>query len=213
MSIRIAVVDDHSLFRKGLINLIQAVDPNFQVELEAANGKELMQKLAPSELPDLVVLDYDMPLMNGYETTLALRKLSPDVRIMMLTMKNDEHTLIRMLRAGVNGYLSKDVEPEELKQAINGIHLHGFHYNDGITGTLIEAIRSPQDGQRSQLNDQEMRFLNLACSELTYREIADEMCLSEKTIDGYRSKLFDKLQVKSRVGLVIYAVKNELISI
>lgn len=213
MSIRIAVVDDHSLFRKGLINLIHAVDPQFKVELEAANGKELMQKLEDAETPDLVVLDYDMPIMNGYETTLALRKMAPQVRIMMLTMKNDEHTLIRMLRAGVNGYLSKDVEPEELKDAIYGIQKNGFHYTDGITGTLIEAIRSPQESPKTQLNDQEMRFLNLACSELTYREIADKMCLSEKTIDGYRAKLFDKLHVKSRVGLVIYAVKNELISI
>jgi DNA-binding NarL/FixJ family response regulator len=213
MSLKIAVVDDHSLFRKGLINLIQAIDANFEVVLEAGNGKELLELLQPQNLPDLLILDLDMPIMDGHETTLALRKKYPDLGIIMLTMKNDEHSLIRMLRAGVNGYLNKDVEPEELKSAITAVHQNGYHYTDSLTGLLIQAVREPKEPEQTNLNEQEMKFLQYACSEYTYKEIADKMCLSEKTIDGYRARLFDKLGVKSRVGLAIHAIKNELIQI
>ncbi|WP_421753547.1 response regulator [Croceimicrobium sp.] len=212
-TIKIAVVDDHSLFRKGLVTLIHQVDPKFKVVMEAANGKEFLAQLAANPLPDLVVLDYDMPIMDGHETTKALKKDYPGLGILMLTIKDDENSLIRMLKAGVNGYLNKDVEPEELQAAIRSVYQNGFHYTDNLTGKLVHAIRFPDKDQGAKLSDQEMRFLELACSELTYKEIADQMCLSEKTIDGYRAKLFEKLEVRSRVGLAMFAVKNDLISL
>ena len=209
-TIKIAVVDDHSLFRKGLVTLIHQVDSKFKVVMEAANGKEFLAQLAANPLPDLVVLDFDMPIMDGHETTKALKKDYPGLGILMLTIKDDENSLIRMLKAGVNGYLNKDVEPEELQAAIRSVYQNGFHYTDNLTGKLVHAIRFPDKDQGAKLSDQEMRFLELACSELTYKEIADQMCLSEKTIDGYRDVLFTKLNVKNRVGLVMYAIKNKI---
>lgn len=213
MPVNIAVVDDHSLFRKGLINLIHSIDSEFEVVLEAANGKDLLDVLNPKELPDLIILDLDMPIMDGHATTLKLKGLYPDLGIIMLTMKDDEQSLIKMLKAGVNGYLNKDVEPDDLKAAIHEVYQKGFHYTEQVSGTLINILRQPEEANRVKLSDQEMKFLGFACSELTYKEIADRMHLSEKTIDGYRAKLFEKLQVKSRVGLALYAVKNKLISI
>ena len=213
MSLNIAVVDDHNLFRKGLINLIQTIDPDFKVVLEASNGQELLNNLNPNNLPSLVILDLDMPVMDGHDTTIELKKKYPNLSIIMLTMKNDEKSLIRMLKAGVNGYLNKDVEPDELKSAIHAVMHNGYHYTDSLTGILIKAVTENQQSEANSLNEQEIRFLDLACSEMTYKEIADKMCLSEKTIDGYRARLFEKLQVKSRVGLVLYAIKNQLIKL
>jgi two-component system invasion response regulator UvrY len=212
-TIKIVVVDDHSLFRKGVVNLIQQIDSSFEVIAEAANGKEFLKLLEEGLKPDLTILDLDMPQMDGHATTKAIRKTMPDFKILMLTMKNDEISLIRLLKAGVNGYLSKDVEPEELKKAILDIVNNGYYYTDVITGSLLNALRLPGTIGRPHLNDQEYKFLNLACSEDTYKEIADKMNLSEKTIDGYRARLFDKLTVKSRVGLVLYAIRNNMVEL
>lgn len=214
--IQIAVVDDHKLFRAGLINLVSSLGDEFQVQLQANHGQELMEILEkinadPSkQLPDLIILDVDMPIMDGFETAENLKMLYPDIKVLVLTMLQDEATLIRMLRLGIKGYLSKDVEPADLKNALLEIYHKGFHYTDAFTGRLIAVLQS--DGETdpavSIMNDRELTFLKLCCSELTYKAIADEMCLSPKTIDGYRAALFEKLEAKSRVGLVLYAVKN-----
>lgn len=211
-SVKITVVDDHSLFRKGIVTLIQEINSRFKVVAEAGNGAELLDQLEAGLECDLIVLDLDMPIMDGLQTTQALKERFPKLGILMLTMKNDESSLIRLLKAGVNGYLTKDVEPDVLEKALLSIYEHGYYYTDALTGKLVQALQSDGSVQQS-LNDQELKFLELACSEMTYKEIADKMCLSEKTIDGCRAKLFDKLSVKSRVGLVLFAVKNELISL
>lgn len=214
--IQIAVVDDHKLFRAGLINLVLSLGEEFQIQLQANHGQELLDLLAiiqsdPNKsLPDLIILDVDMPIMDGFETAEHLKVLYPHLKILVLTMLQDEATLIRMLRLGIKGYLSKDVEPADLKNAILEIHNKGFHYTDAFTGRLIAVLQSDGevDAAISIMNDRELTFLKYCCSELTYKEIADEMCLSPKTIDGYRAALFEKLEAKSRVGLVLYAVKN-----
>ena len=217
--IHIAVVDDHKLFRAGLINLVRSLGDEFHIQLEANNGQELLDSLKAIEadssqsLPDLIILDVDMPIMDGFETAERMRELFPGVKILVLTMLQDEATLIRMLRLGIKGYLSKDVEPEELKNALLEIYNKGFHYTDAFTGRLIAVLQG--DGQNSesasQLNERELTFLEYCCSELTYKEIADKMFLSPKTIDGYRAALFEKLEAKSRVGLVLYAIKNGIV--
>lgn len=217
--IHIAVVDDHKLFRAGLINLVRSLGDEFQIQLEANNGQELLDSLeviqadSSQSLPDLIILDVDMPIMDGFETAEQMRELFPGVKILVLTMLQDEATLIRMLRLGIKGYLSKDVEPEELKTALLEIYNKGFHYTDAFTGRLIAVLQA--DGQTDEstslLNERELTFLEYCCTELTYKEIADKMFLSPKTIDGYRATLFEKLEAKSRVGLVLYAIKNGIV--
>ncbi len=213
--ISISVVDDHRLFRQGLINLIHQVDPNFKVVSQFSNGREILDKLKADNAPDIVVMDMHMPILNGYDTTLELKKTHPDIGILALSMLDDEVTLIKMLKAGVNGYLSKDVEPSELKTAISTIADKGYYYNEYVAGKLVSVIQSPAGiiDPTVELNEQELQFIELSCSEHTYKMIADKMCLSIKTIDGYRAKLFDKLQVKSRVGLVLFALKHKVVSL
>jgi DNA-binding NarL/FixJ family response regulator len=153
--------------------------------------------------------------MNGYETSKELQKKYPNMKVLVITMVEDEQSLIKMLKHGIRGYLSKDVEPDELKKALDTIAMKGYYYTDHLTGKLIHAIRDneQQKDPVQNLNEREMKFLQLACSEYTYKEIADIMCLSIKTIDGYRNALFEKLQAKSRVGLVLYAIRNNLVSL
>lgn len=212
--ITIAVTDDHQLFRSGLINLIHSFGSSYNVILEASNGKELLLKLETATLPDLVLIDLNMPVMDGYETAKELQVKYPDLKVLMISMVDDEKTMIKLMKAGIRGYLSKSIEPEELKTALDITYAKGFYYTDFLTGKLIDAYQNNAlSNNKPQLTEREKQFLELACSELTYKEVADKMFLSIKTVDGYRNDLFEKLDVKSRVGLVLYAIKNELVTL
>lgn len=211
---RIAVVDDHGLYRKGLIKLIKSLSPAFDVCLEASNGQDFLNRLQKEEKPHVVIVDIDMPIMNGFEIAEILKTEYPDLHVLIITMLEDEQALIRMLKSGVKGYLSKDVEPDELLQALETISKGNFHYTDTMSGKLIHAIQMEgEKGNSHGLSDREITFLELCCSELTYKEIADKMFLSPKTIDGYRAALFERFDAKSRVGLVLLAVKNGWVKI
>jgi two-component system invasion response regulator UvrY len=212
-TIKIAVVDDHHLFRSGLVQLITSLGIEFKVVLEAENGKTLLTELNAKTMPHIAMIDINMPVMNGFETVEALKAQYPDVRVLVVTMNDDELSLIKMLKLGVKGYVGKDVEPSELRRALTEIHTKGFYYTDDLTSSIIKSIQSPNSGLHPDdvLSSQELKFIELACSEDTYAQIADKMCLSPKTIDGYRAAVFEKLQVKSRVGLVIYALKRGLV--
>ena len=212
--INIAVVDDHRLYRNGLVNLIHSLGNEFQVTMQAGNGKEFLESLENATLPHIVILDIDMPGMNGFETAEILAKKYPALPILVITMLEDEASLIRMLRIGVKGFLSKDVESDELKLALLSIASKGYHYTDLITGKLIQSLQNDQVSVNSEnnLSEREIAFLEYCCTELTYKEIADKMCLSPKTIDGYRAVLFEKLNAKSRVGLVLHVIRNGIVS-
>ncbi|GHN02293.1 DNA-binding response regulator [Cytophagales bacterium WSM2-2] len=212
-SIKLAIVDDHRLFRKGLISLIKMVNEDCSILFEADNGTDLQQKINSSDLPDIILMDVNMPGMDGFASVLWLTENYPSVKILIVSMVEKEEIIVRMLKLGVKGYICKDVEPKELNEALIAVFNKGYYYTDFITGKLIHSLQQPQAESRKSIatdliNDQEKQFLNLACSEMTYAEIADRMCLSPKTIDGYRNSLFEKLAVKSRVGLVLYAIKN-----
>lgn len=213
--IKIAVVDDHGLYRKGLINLIHSLNEGFEVVWQAANGQEFLQILSTGAQPDLVVMDLDMPVMNGFETAAIMQKEHPHLHLLVISMLDDEISLIKMLRLGVLGFMSKDVEPDELKKAIEAVAEGAFHHNEALTSRLVHALRQnePQNSNLVDLQAHELEFLRLSCSELTYKEIADQMFKSPKTIDGYRATLFEKLGAKSRVGLVMYAIKNQLVTL
>jgi len=209
--IRIAVVDDHQLFRKGLIRLIHEIDTKFRVVIEAENGTVFIDKWQKEVIPpDLVILDHRMPEMDGCETLESLR-VSSEIPVLMLSMMDDQNTLTKSLKAGADGFLHKDVEPKELKTAINAVLNDGYYYPKAMAKSLVDAIR--YQSEQIHLNEQELTFIKLACSDEPYKVISDKMCLSLKTIDGYRGKLFDKLNVKSRVGLVLYAFKENIVSL
>ncbi len=211
--IKIALVDDHKLFRKGLVSLIEMVHSNHSILFEADNGLDLQEKIAPKNLPDIILMDINMPNMNGIETVEWLKINYPTIKILVVSMVEKEETIVKMLKLGVKGYLSKDVEPKELSDALKSIMNKGYYYTDFITGKLIESlVGSTEDGNNKGdllklLSDREKEFLRLACTDNTYQEISSTMCVSPKTVDGYRNLLFEKLKVKSRVGLVIFAVK------
>ena len=213
-SMKIALVDDHTLFRKGLVSLIKLTNSNVDIVFEAENGFELQEKIKSHDCPDIILMDINMPDMDGFQCVLWLKKHFPLVKVLVISMIQNEESVIAMLRLDVKGYLGKDVEPKELNEALNSVFHKGYYYTDFVTGKLIHSLQNPEkDDHRKNLNDRELTFLKLACSELTYNEIATTMCLSPKTIDGYRNTLFEKLMVKSRVGLVLYSIRTGIVRV
>jgi two-component system invasion response regulator UvrY len=217
-AVRLALVDDHTLFRKGLISLIEMVSGNYSIVFEADNGLQLQDKLDKNNQPDIILMDINMPGMDGFASVQWLNEKFPLIKILVVSMIEKEETIVRMLKLGVKGYLCKDVEPKELGEALNAVMNKGFYYTDFITGKLVHSLQNgQQDTEKSSalklMSEREKDFLQLACSEYTYHEIAAKMFLSPKTIDGYRDALFEKLKVKSRVGLALYAVKHELVKL
>jgi two-component system, NarL family, invasion response regulator UvrY len=223
--IKIALLDDHNLFRKGLIKLINGMNQRqFHILFEAANGQELIAKLDKKALPDIVIMDIEMPGMSGFETVAWLQDHYPDINVLVVSMIETEEAIIRMLKMGVKGYLSKDIEPDDLLAAIKAIASKGYYYTDFITGKLIHSIKTGgnnpetpdqflQDKVWKSLNEREREFIRLACSELTYEEIAKQMHVSPKTVEGYRDSVFRKMDVKNRPGMIIFAIKHKLVSI
>jgi len=207
--IQIAIVDDHHLFRKGVVKLVQSLSDNFKVILEASNGQEFLKKITENTQINLVIIDLDMPVMNGFELAEKLKQEYPDLNTLALTMhSDDDDSIIRMIKSGVKGYLGKDIEPSELKEAIETVSKGDFFFNKSLSGKLLNMIISEGNNADWSLNDRELQFVTLCCSELTYKEIADKMFLSPKTIDGYRASLFERFNTKSRVGLVLLAIKK-----
>ena len=215
MRTTIALADDHVLLRKGLASLLE--DLEFEVLFEADNGREFIEQLRTHKHPQVVLMDINMPEMDGYDTTLWLKKNQPDIKVLALSMFNDENAIIRMLKSGAKGYLLKDSSPSELKAAIQSLVAKGFYYSELVTGTLIHTINHIDDPENAAvkemlgLNERELEFLKLICTELTFKEIAEKMNVSPRTVDGYRDVLLEKLQCKTRIGLVIFAIKNGIV--
>ncbi len=212
----IALADDHSLLRIGLAQLVESLGNT--ILFEADNGKELLDKLDPVNLPDIVLMDINMPEMDGFQATQWLKTNHPGIKVLALSMYDNETSIIRMLKCGARGYILKDSEPAELRAAINAVMEKGFYYSDLVSGKLMHAINKMEDegeGLKSlvPLNERETDFLKYSCTELTYKEIADKMFVSPRTIDGYRDALFEKLHVKTRVGLVMYAIRNGIVTL
>lgn len=214
--IKVALVDDHRLLRNGLSNFIKS-NPLFTVIFEADNGMEMKEAIDPQNLPDVILMDINMPLMDGYSATQWLSANHPKVRVLALSMYDGEECIIRMLKCGARGYILKDSEPSELTRAIDEVHRHGFFYSDMISGHMIHLLNANNNDKRRKndknLSEREMELLQLMATELTYKEIAAKMFLSPKTIEGYREGLCDKLQIKTRVGLVLYGVRNGIIKV
>ncbi len=210
--IKIAIVDDHKLVSKALENMI-SFNPNFEVLLTCYNGQDLLDKLQKAQkMPDVILMDINMPIKNGIETTAIVSKLYPNLKVIALTMEDNESTIIKMLTAGAKGYLLKDMSPDILFDAIDIVHHKGIFYTDLVTQSLLKIKTEEKQmlDLAETLKERELEFIKLACSELTYKEIAEKMFLSPRTIDGYRDSVFVKLNVKTRVGIVLFAIKHNL---
>lgn len=213
MKTKIGLVDDHQLFLKSLSLMIESFG-SYEVILEALNGKDLQDKIkGKKELPEMILLDVNMPLMNGKETATWLTEHHPEIKIVALSMNADDKAIISMIKAGCCGYLLKDTHPTELEKALDEINKRGYYNGDvgNINFRRLLAKSDEKDGLA--LSEKEQQFLTFACSELTYKQIAAKMFLSERTIDGYREALFKKFNVQSRVGLALEALRKELVSL
>lgn len=214
MAHSIVIVDDHILIAEALAGIIEKFR-DYQVLYEVENGKALMEKFnTPRNIPDIVLLDINMPVMNGFETAKWLTQYHPNVLILALSMQDQEETLIKMIRCGARGYLLKNIHAQDLEKALNTIAKKGYYYPDWITHKVLLSLSTDKEKrQHPDVNDQELKFLKYAATELTYKEIADKMSCSPRTVEGYRDNLFEKFNIKSRVGLVIFAVKHGMINL
>jgi DNA-binding NarL/FixJ family response regulator len=212
--IQVAIADDHRLLRNALANLINTFE-GYCIVAEADNGKELRNAIQQHIIPDIVLLDLNMPEMDGFETTQWLNKNHPYIKVLALSMLSDEKSIIKMFRLGAKGYLLKNTDPAELKEALDSVMNKNVYLSDYVSGKLVSGLHhDAQPGEKEVvLNEKEREFLRWTCSELSYKDIAAKMFLSPRTIDDYRQSLFNKLKVHSRVGLVMYAIKNGIAEI
>ena len=209
--INIALADDHAILRKGVASIISNFD-GMSVVMEAGNGKELVDQLGTAKkLPHICILDINMPVMDGYETAKAIKMGWPAIKILALSMYDTEVNIIKMLSNGANGYILKDSGPEELEVAINEVVKYGYYHTDIVNSRLLKKVAHPSDADKYDLTEKELNFIKLACSEMTYKEIAEQLNLSPRTIDGYREQIFMKLGIKSRTGLVVFAIRAGLV--
>lgn len=211
MNIKIGLVDDHVLFSKSLTTLLHTFE-GFQVVVDARNGADLLEKCVDlNPLPDIMLIDVEMPVMNGQQTAKALKKKYTSMRLVALSMNDNDSSVISMVRAGCCSYLLKDSPPEVLEQALREVYVNSYYNSEIHNNSLGKLLVTYQNA--SPFSDMELEFLKLACTDMSYREIANTLNLSERTIDGYRSSLFDKLNVQSRTGMVLEAIRKGLIKL
>lgn len=208
--ISIAIVDDHTLFRSGLASLLDEFD-EIEILFESTNGQDLQTKIKNQPDVDLILMDINMPVMDGFAATKWIKEYHPNVNVLALSMLEDEKAIIGMLRAGASGYMLKESTPIELLTAIKTVTEKGFFVNDLVSGRLLVALK---DGDAKPIfSARELTFLQHCSTEYTYKEIAELMNVSHRTVDNYRESLFAKLNMRSRTGLVVYGIKNGLIVI
>ncbi len=212
--IKYAIADDHKIFRRGIIAAL-ADTPELKLVLEAENGKDLIDGLAKNK-PDVILLDLKMPGMDGIETAIQIRKTDLDVKIVVISMYDEDKYVIHLMEIGANGYLLKNAEPEEIKTAIFTAYENGYYFNDFVNKALLKKIVhksqiKPVFNKNVELTSREIEVLKLICHEQTANEIGNQIFLSPRTVEGIRTKLLEKIGVKNTAGLVMYAVKNRIV--
>lgn len=213
-NIRIALVDDQQLFRSGL-KLILDEEPKFQVVFEADNGRQFFERLR-FEPVDIVLLDVEMPVMDGMETLERLRQDHPEVKVVMLTMHESERLIAHLMNGGASGFLLKDEHPKVVCKAVRQVHENGIFFRDYVSKALLKSGRKRSNNTdrnlvKPKLSEREYEVLQLICQEMTSKEIADKLYISARTVDGHRRHLQEKTGARNIVGLVLYAVRNGLV--
>ena len=211
--INVIITDDHKLFRKGIIALLEDFDFIGETR-EASNGAELLDLLAKIKtLPDVILLDLTMPVMDGVEAHKKISKLYPEIKVIILTMEDDEQYILHLISEGVNGYLLKNADPDEMERAILKVVEKGFYFSENISTLVVKGMVKKDMSEalpNLDFNERELQILELICKEFTAGEIAEKLNLSVRTVEGYRQKIIEKAGVKNVAGLVIFAVKNNL---
>lgn len=214
--IKVAIADDHKIFRSGVINSLTPYG-NVNVVFEAEDGEHLLQIIG-QDVPDVILMDLKMPKMDGIQATIKVKQLYPDVKVIILTMYEDDNFIVHLVENGANAYLLKNSEPEEIYEAICTTFDKGFYFNENVNLALLKKVLhknkqqfKPAFSEKVQLTEREMEVLQLICNELTTQEISEQIYLSPRTVEGLRQKLLEKMNVKNTVGLVVYAFRNGLI--
>ena len=215
--INIVVTDDHKLFRKGICALLSDFDMVNEIG-EAANGAELIDQIkVAASLPDVVLLDINMPVLDGLETTKILKSSYPEIRIIIISMEEDVQLVSHLVEEGVDGYLLKNADPDELELALRMIMKNEYYFSSSLTGAFLRNPRSKKDKSlpidNELFSERELHVLQLICKELTATEIAGELSLSSRTVEGYKRSLLTKSGTRNVAGLVIYAIRNHLFDI
>lgn len=214
--IKVAIADDHKIFRSGVINTLTPYD-NINVVFEAEDGEHLLQ-IMQEQQPDVILMDLKMPKMDGIQATIKVKEKYPQVKVIILTMYEDDNFIVHLVENGANAYLLKNSEPEEIYEAICTTFEKGFYFNENVNLALLKKVLhknkqqfKPTFKNEVQLTDRELEVLKLICNEFTTQEISEQIFLSPRTVEGLRQKLLEKLNVKNTVGLVLYAFRNGLI--
>jgi DNA-binding NarL/FixJ family response regulator len=214
--IKLAIADDHKIFRNGLKATLEDC-ADFDLVIEASNGKQLLGMLTEVK-PDVILMDIKMPEMDGIQTTTAIKQKYRDVKVLALSMFNEDKYIVDMMKAGASGYLLKNAEPEEIIEAISTVFYKDYYFNEHLSITLIKQLAGNNNSNSpsqslADFNEREIEVLRLVCQECSNQEIADKICLSVRTVEGYRARLFEKTRSKNLVGLVIFAIKTGIINV
>ncbi len=217
MKYSVVIVDDHLLIAKAISTIVDGFE-NYNVLYEVENGSILNKKFKIREnIPDIILLDISMPIMDGFETALWLKENYPEILVMALSVQDNDESLLKMVKNGAKGYLHKNVHPEELKMALDKLTTKGIYFPDWATSKFLLNLTGEskllKKNMLFQISDREREFLSYVCTEMTYKEIAEKMICSPRTIEGYRDALFEKLDVHTRVGLALFAIKNNIYKI
>lgn len=211
--IKIAIADDYKIYRDGL-KVGLSPDENLDIIAEADNGEDLM-KLLEILSPDVIIMDLKMPIMDGMEATKLVRKKYPTIKVLVVTMYEDDKFIIHLMENGANGYLLKNAEPDEIRRSIYSVHENGYYFNDLVNKALLKKLvlknnLKPSFNQNIDLTEREQEVLKMICEEKTAAEIAKEIFLSPRSVEGIRQRLIEKIGVRNTAGLVMFAVKNGL---
>ena len=212
--IKVAIADDHKIFRKGVILSLRAYT-NISFVQEAENGEDLIAGIAEAQ-PDVILMDLRMPTKDGIETTKEISKKYPDIRVLILTMYEDERFVAHLMENGANGYLLKNTSAEEITKSIYAVHENGYYFNDVVNKALLKKLvlkgnLKPSFNQNVEFTERELEVLKLICAEKTAAEIGKEIFLSPRSVEGIRQRLIEKVGVRNTAGLVMFAIKNGII--
>jgi two-component system response regulator DegU len=204
---RVYIADDHTLFRKAMVNLLQTFDGVSEVK-DAENGKELLT-LMKYEVPDVAIVDLQMPVMDGAETCENIIGKYPNVKIIILTMHDSDKYVLHMMEMGVHAFLLKNTEPDELEKALHSVVEKDFYHNEWVVSIMRKNVRAQRPSfNNDELTDREKQIVQLVCRELSSKQIADKLSVSERTIENHRAAIMKKLSVKNTIGLVHYAYQS-----